>query len=134
MAMMHISFGMREPVSPHLRSECAILAGLARATLPGSDTPWQWYADDYDRIRDTMAQVLEGFEDFNERVRRPHGFRITQPARERGFLTSSGRAEFSAAPLPAEAGPGPGQMVLATIRSHDQFNTTIYSNDDPTGA
>jgi hypothetical protein len=85
---------MKGPHSPHLRSECAILAGLARATLPGSTTPWEWYTDDYDRIRDTMAQVLDGFEGFNTRVRSPHGFRVSQPARERGFLTSSGRAEL----------------------------------------
>jgi molybdopterin-dependent oxidoreductase alpha subunit len=129
MAMVHISRGMKDPVSPHLRSEVAIIAGMARATLPGSATPWQWYTDDYDRIRDTMAQVLDGFEDFNARVRRPHGFRISQPARERGFLTGSGRAEFGAAPLPGD-GPGEGRLLLATIRSHDQFNTTIYSNDD----
>ena len=57
MSMVHISRGMKDPVSPHLRSECAILAGLAQATLPGSGTPWPWYAEDYDRIRDTMAQV-----------------------------------------------------------------------------
>jgi anaerobic selenocysteine-containing dehydrogenase len=69
MSMVHISHGMKEPISLHLRSECAILAGLAQATLPGSNTPWQWYADDYDRIRDTMARVLDGFEDFNACVR-----------------------------------------------------------------
>src|SRR6201997_11050 len=97
MSMVHISYGMKQPASPHLRSECAILAGLAQATLPGSSTPWHWYVDDYDRIRDTMAQVLDGFEDFNARVRHPHGFRLSQPARERGFLTSSGRAEFGLA-------------------------------------
>jgi molybdopterin-dependent oxidoreductase alpha subunit len=130
MAMVHISRGMKDPVSAHLRSEVAIIAGMARATLPGSATPWQWYTGDYDRIRDTMAQVLDGFEDFNARVRRPHGFRISQPARERGFLTGSGRAEFGAAPLPGDADPGEGRLLLATIRSHDQFNTTIYSNDD----
>jgi molybdopterin-dependent oxidoreductase alpha subunit len=130
MSMVHLSRGMTEPVSPHLRSECAILAGLAQATLPGSGTPWQRYVEDYDRIRDTMAQVLDGFEDFNERVRHPHGFRITQAARERGFRTPSGRAEFSSAPLPGDAAPGEGRLMLATVRSHDQFNTTIYSNND----
>jgi molybdopterin-dependent oxidoreductase alpha subunit len=130
MSMVHISRGMKEPVSPHLRSECAILAGLAQATLEGSDTPWHWYAEDYDRIRDTMSQVLDGFEDFNERVRHPHGFRITQPARERGFQTPSGRAEFSTATLPDDAEPRDGRLLLATLRSHDQFNTTIYSNND----
>ena len=65
--MVHISYGMKEPGSPQLRSECAILAGMAQATLPDSKTPWQDYAGDYDRIRDTMAEVLDGFEDFNTR-------------------------------------------------------------------
>jgi anaerobic selenocysteine-containing dehydrogenase len=130
MSMVHISYGMKEPVSPYLRSECSILAGMAQATLPDSRTPWQDYADDYDRIRDTMARVLVGFEDFNTRARHPHGFRIVQPARDRIFQTPSGRAEFSDAPLPDDVDPGSGRLMLATIRSHDQFNTTIYSNDD----
>jgi anaerobic selenocysteine-containing dehydrogenase len=121
---------MKEPGSPQLRSECAILAGMARATLPDSKTPWQDYAGDYDRIRDTMAEALEGFEEFNTRARHPHGFRIAQPARERVFQTPSARAEFSPAPLPDDVDPGPGRLMLTTIRSHDQFNTTIYSNDD----
>jgi anaerobic selenocysteine-containing dehydrogenase len=103
---------------------------MAQATLPNSKTPWQDYIDNYDRIRDTMQRVLEGFEDFNTRARHPHGFRLAQPARERVFLTSSGRAEFSAALLPDDTDPGEGRLLLATIRSHDQFNTTIYSNDD----
>ena len=131
MAMVHISYGMREPISPDLRSECAILAGMATATLPDSPTPWQWYVEDYDRIRDTAAQVIDGFEDFNERVRQPHGFRVSQPARERGFVTPSGRAEFSLAALPTDDfDPGDGRLMLATVRSHDQFNTSIYSNND----
>ncbi len=130
MSMVHISHGMKDPVSPQLRSECAILAGMAQATLPESGTPWQDYADDYDRIRDTMAKVLEGFEDFNTRARHPHGFRVFQPARERVFQTPSDRAEFSPAPLPDDVDPGDGRLMLATVRSHDQFNTTIYSNDD----
>jgi molybdopterin-dependent oxidoreductase alpha subunit len=130
MSMVHISFGMKEPASRQLRSECAIVAGLAKATLPESTTPWQDYAGDYDRIRDTMAEVLEGFNDFNTRARQPHGFRIHQPARERVFQTSSGRAEFSLAALPDDLDPGHGRFILTTIRSHDQFNTTVYSNDD----
>jgi anaerobic selenocysteine-containing dehydrogenase len=77
-----------------------------------------------------MARVLDGFEDFNTRVRGPHGFRISQRARERGFATPSGRAEFGLAPLPGDTDPGQGRLLLATVRSHDQFNTTIYSNDD----
>jgi len=130
MSMVHISHGMKEPGSPHQRSECAILAGMAQATLPQSKTSWQDYADNYDRIRDTMERVLEGFDDFNRRARYPHGFRIAQPARERIFKTPSGRAEFSTAALPTGADPGEGRLLLTTIRSHDQFNTTIYSNND----
>jgi molybdopterin-dependent oxidoreductase alpha subunit len=130
MSMVHISHGMKEPGSPHLRSENAILAGIAQATLPDSKTPWQDYADDYDRIRDTMAKVLPGFEDFNARARHPHGFRIAQPARDRVFQTPSGRAEFSLAALPDDVDPGDGRLTLTTVRSHDQFNTSIYSNDD----
>ena len=79
---------------------------MAQATLPESETPWQDYVDDYDRIRDTMAQVLDGFEDFNRRVRQPLGFRIRQPARERVFLTPSGRAEFSPRRCPTSSTPG----------------------------
>ncbi|WP_245974609.1 FdhF/YdeP family oxidoreductase [Thermomonospora umbrina] len=129
MAMVHLSQGMRPPASPRLRSEPAIIAGMARAALPDSRTPWEWYVEDYDRIRDTMAEVLDGFEDFNRRVRLPMGFRIRQPARELIFLTPSGRAEFSAADLP-DAVPPPGTLVLGTMRSHDQWNTTIYADDD----
>ncbi|NUR82560.1 MAG: FdhF/YdeP family oxidoreductase [Nonomuraea sp.] len=129
MSMVHLSVGMKRPASPHLLSEPAIIAGLARAALPDSETPWDWYVEDYDRIRDTMAKVLDGFEDFNRRVRMPMGFRIKQPARELIFLTPSGRAEFSAAPLP-DVVPPPGTLVLGTMRSHDQWNTTIYSDND----
>src|SRR5882724_11025356 len=129
MSMVHISYGMRKPPSTALKSECAILAGMARATLPDSATPWESYVEDYDRIRDTMAKVLLGFEDFNRRVRLPLGFRIRQPARERVFLTPSGRAEFLSPPLP-DVLPRAGKLMLSTMRSHDQWNTTIYSDDD----
>lgn len=129
MAMVHMSYGMKEPGSPHLRSEPAIVAGLAQATLPESRVPWQDYVDDYDRIRDTMARVIDGLEDYNRRARRPLGFRIHQPARELVFLTESGRAELSRAAL-ADVVVGEGRLVLGTMRSHDQFNTSIYSNDD----
>ncbi len=130
MSMVHMSRGMKQPESPEMRSECAIIAEMAAATLPRSDTRWRWYVEDYDRIRDTMAKVLDGFEDFNARARGPHGFRISQPAREREFLTPSGRAEFGLAALPDDVDPGDGRLMLTTIRSHDQFNTTIYTNDD----
>jgi molybdopterin-dependent oxidoreductase alpha subunit len=129
MSMVHLSYGMRKPPSQQLRSECAILAGMARATLPDSVTPWEYLVQDYDRIRDTMAQALVGFEDFNRRVRLPLGFRIRQPARERVFLTASGRAEFHPAPVP-DVLLRSGMLMLSTMRSHDQWNTTIYSDDD----
>ncbi|GAA3170362.1 FdhF/YdeP family oxidoreductase [Streptomyces ramulosus] len=129
MSMVHLSVGMKRPASPHLLSEPAVIAGLARAALPDSATPWEWYVEDYDRIRDTMAQVLDGFEDFNRRVRLPLGFRIKQPARELVFRTPSGKAEFSTAPLP-DVVPAPGTLALGTLRSHDQWNTTLYSDND----
>jgi anaerobic selenocysteine-containing dehydrogenase len=129
MSMVHLSGGLKAPISPHLLSEPAIIAGMAQATLPHSRVPWEWYVADYDRIRDTMAEVLDGFEDFNERARSPHGFRIAQPARERVFATPSRRLELSAAALP-DSLPADGRLMLATVRSHDQWNTTIYANDD----
>ncbi|MER8184489.1 FdhF/YdeP family oxidoreductase [Kitasatospora sp. NPDC094015] len=129
MSEVHLSYGMRKPPSDQLRSECAIVAGMARATLPASATPWEGYVEDYDRIRDTMARLLPGFEDFNRRVREPLGFRITQPARVREFHTASGRAEFCLSALP-DVLPPDGMLVLSTMRSHDQWNTTVYSDDD----
>jgi molybdopterin-dependent oxidoreductase alpha subunit len=129
MSMVHLSVGMKEPASPHLLSEPAIIAGIARATLSGSRTPWEEYTADYDRIRDKMAEAIAGFECFNRRVRQPLGFRLRQPARELVFQTDTARANFSAAPLPDVVLP-PGRLMLGTMRSHDQFNTTIYSDDD----
>ncbi|MCP2266070.1 FdhF/YdeP family oxidoreductase [Promicromonospora thailandica] len=130
MSMVHLSRGNRKPPSPHLLSEPAIIAGIARATLPGSATPWEWYVEDYDRIRDVMAQALAGFDDFNRRVRLPRGFRIEQPARELVFHTLTGRAEFASVPLPDVIPESGDVLVLQTMRSHDQWNTTIYSDND----
>ncbi|MFI6423795.1 FdhF/YdeP family oxidoreductase [Promicromonospora sp. NPDC050880] len=130
MSMVHLSRGHRKPPSPHLLSEPAIIAAMARATLPDSTTPWEWYVEDYDRIRDVMARALVGFEDFNTRVRRPRGFRIEQPARELVFHTPTRRAEFSCAPLPDVVPESDDVLVLQTMRSHDQWNTTIYSDND----
>ena len=130
MSNVQLSAGKKKPASPHLKSEIAILAGMARATLPDSRTRWEWYTEDYDRIRDTMSRVLPGFDGFNELIRRPLGFRIPQPARERIFHTPSGRAEFSHAALPNVIPDDPDELILQTMRSHDQWNTTIYSSDD----
>jgi molybdopterin-dependent oxidoreductase alpha subunit len=129
MSMVHLSFGIKEPRSHDLRSEPAIIEGLAKASLPASKTPWADYAGDYDLIRDKMAEAIEGFEDFNRRVSQPLGFRLKQPARELVFLTGTGKANFSAAPL-AQVAPAPGRLFLGTMRSHDQWNTTIYSDND----
>jgi molybdopterin-dependent oxidoreductase alpha subunit len=129
MSMVHLSRGMKRPASQLLMSEPAIIAGMAAASLPASSTPWQHYVDNYDSIRDKMAEALDGFEDFNRRARTRFGFRIRQPARELVFLTESGRAEFSTATLTDDLPPS-GYLMLSTMRSHDQWNTTIYSNDD----
>ena len=129
MSIVHLSTGHREPASPHLKSEASIIAGIALATLDRTPTPWADWASDLDLVRDRMAHALEGFEDFNRRVRRPQGFRLRQAARERVFQTPSGTAEFSLAPLP-DTLPKAGRLMLGTVRSHDQWNTTIYANDD----
>ena len=130
MSMVHLSVGRKRPASPYLKSEPAIIAGMAQALLPASPTPWEELVGDYDRIRDVMAKVLPGFEHFNERIQSRHGFRIPQPAREREFRTPSGKAEFSHAPLPDVIPASSETLVLQTMRSHDQWNTTIYSNND----
>ncbi len=129
MAMVHPSKGMKPPTSPHLLSEIAIVASIAKASLPHTKTPWDDYVKNYDNIRETMSVALDGFEEFNRRVRQPLGFRLRQPARELVFETPSGRAEFSSAQLP-DVVPKPGLLKLMTMRSHDQFNTTIYSDND----
>jgi molybdopterin-dependent oxidoreductase alpha subunit len=129
MSMVHLSKGMKEPASEHLLSELAIVAGIARATMPKSKTPWEDYIANYDLVRDKMAEAIEGFEDFNLKVREPLGFRLRQPARELIFRTNTGKANFSHAPLP-DVVPPPGKLTLGTMRSHDQFNTTIYSDND----
>src|SRR4030095_10237401 len=129
MSMVHLSYGMKEPCSPELGSECRILAGVAEASLPETRTPWDKYAGDYNIVRDKMGEAIEGFECFNRRVRQPLGFRLKQPARELVFLTDTRRANFSPAPL-IEVLPAGGRLLLGTVRSHDQWNTTIYSDDD----
>lgn len=129
MSMVHLSSGRKKPASEHLKSEPAIIAGIAQATLPETKSPWAAMVGNYDLIRDRMAIGLEGFDDFNQRVRQPNGFRIRQAARERIFRTPTGKAEFASEPL-VDVLPAEGTLMLSTMRSHDQFNTTIYSNDD----
>jgi molybdopterin-dependent oxidoreductase alpha subunit len=129
MSQVHLSKGMKLPASPHLLSELAIIAGIARATLPNSQTSWEEWVGNYDLIRDKMSEAIAGFEDFNRRVREKFGFRIKQHARELVFDTTTNKATFSYAPLP-NAVPAAGKIMLSTMRSHDQFNTSIYSDND----
>jgi molybdopterin-dependent oxidoreductase alpha subunit len=130
MAVVQASRGFLTPASPHLLSESAIVANLARATLGDQTTvAWEELTADYDHIRDHIARVVPGFEDYNNRVRQPGGFHLPNPARERAFKTPSGRAVFTVHEMPAHD-LQPGQLLMMTIRSHDQFNTSIYGLDD----
>ena len=131
MGMVHSSRGNLTPASPHLLSEPAIVARLARAVLgAGSRTPWEEFENDYGTIRDRISRVVPGFEDFNARVARPGGFSLPHaPRDERRFPTASGRANFTAAPVEYPELPE-GRLLLQTLRSHDQYNTTIYGLDD----
>ena len=131
MSMVHLSRGSLEPPGPEVRSEVAIICGLARAVL-GPDHPvsWERFAPDYDAIRDEIAAVVPGCADYNRRVREPDGFQLPHPPRDtREFPTATGKANFAVAPLAWVPVP-PGRLVLQTLRSHDQYNTTIYGLDD----
>jgi len=130
MGVVHASRGSLEPASPHLLSEAAIVARLAGATLDVRGTvDWLWLTEDYDRIRERIAHTIPGFDDYNRRVREPGGFYLPNLARERKFITATGKANFTVHPLPRHA-LAPGQFLMMTMRSHDQFNTTIYGLDD----
>ena len=153
MSMVHLSSGMNAPASAQLLSEPAIVARLAAATLPQGTIPWLSLIEDYDRIRERIAKVIPGFEDFNARVRHPGGFHLHHPVRDRVFPTALGKARFFAHPLvdtasvggasapkktsrslPENIAAGPSGLKpllqLMTIRSHDQYNTTVYSSND----
>jgi len=130
MSMVHASRGFRAPVSDKLRSEPAIVAGIAAATLPESPVRWRWLAEDYSRIRDLIGQAIPGFERYNERVAQPGGFHLPNPAAARQWQTASGRAEFIVFPGSLEPAPARYPLRLTTVRSHDQYNTTIYGLDD----
>jgi molybdopterin-dependent oxidoreductase alpha subunit len=134
MSSVHLSHGPLAPASPLLRSEVAIICGLAVATLgdgpAGSRIDWPGMAEDYRRIRDHIAHVVPGCAAYAEKVERPGGFVLPHPPRDsRTFQTPSGRAHFSVSPLSVLTVPE-GHLILQSIRSHDQFNTTIYGHDD----
>ncbi|WP_030720562.1 FdhF/YdeP family oxidoreductase [Streptomyces sp. NRRL S-237] len=131
MGMVHASRGNLAPASPHLLSEPAIVARMARAVLgAASATPWEEFERDYASIRERISRVVPGFQDFNARVARPAGFQLPHaPRDERRFPTKTGKANFTAAPVEYPRVPA-GRLLLQTLRSHDQYNTTIYGLDD----
>jgi len=129
MSCVHVSRGRLPPASSQLRSEPAIVGGIAGALWPERAAEWDALVADYDRIRDRIEQVLPEFEDFNARVRQPAGFVLPHPAASRSWTTESGKAEFVTVPLP-RIRLAEGELRLFTIRSHDQYNTTIYGLDD----
>jgi anaerobic selenocysteine-containing dehydrogenase len=126
MGIVSKSEGQLPPPSEHLLSEPVIVARMATATL-GSRTTVDWNAlvYDYDRIRDRIARVIPGFEDFNAKVRAPGGFSLPNAPRDkREWRTASGKANFTRHDIPRTS-IAPGQLVMMSVRSHDQFNTTI---------
>ncbi|PWC22346.1 CbbBc protein [Brenneria roseae subsp. roseae] len=133
-SMVHASQGVGQPLSPLQRSETAIVAGIAHAILGDEKLDWLALADDYALIRDHIAATLPGFENFNANCDLPGGFYLGNAAADLRFNTASGKAQFSHAPLPDTLFPQlDGQTVpftLQTLRSHDQYNTTIYGLDD----
>ena len=130
MGVVHSSRGTLPPASEQLKSEPAIVAALAQATLNGRSTVnWQAMIDNYDNIREAIESVIDGFENYNRRVREPAGFYLPNAAREREWQTHNGKANFTVHALPQHDLKA-GQFLMMTIRSHDQYNTTIYGLQD----
>ena len=139
MSAVHASRGRLKPASEHLHSEVAIVCNIAHKIFTGSDnlplpnTPkadWLAMRDDYSLIRKHIEAVLSGFENFEERIQNPGGFVLPHPPRDaRKFDTASGKAHFTGNELEFIRVPA-GRLVLQTLRSHDQYNTTIYGKDD----
>ena len=129
MGIVHTSIGGLKPASSHLRSEPWIIASMANAVLE-DDRNWMELVEDYDQIRDLMSIALAGFDNYNERVREPNGFALPNPPRDsRSFRTDDGKAHFIPHDLPDVNIPE-DNYVMMTIRSHDQYNTTIYDLHD----
>ncbi|MES5820509.1 FdhF/YdeP family oxidoreductase [Streptomyces sp. RG80] len=130
MSEVHATRGRLAPASARLLSEVAIISRLARRVLGGEpDIAWADFEADYDLVRERIARVVEGFEDFNERVRRPGGFRLPNPVNDRVFRTPSGKAVFTVNDFTMLRAPK-GHLILQTLRSHDQWNTIPYAMDD----
>lgn len=131
MSMVHASRGGLRPSSALMRSEVAIVCGIAEKLFGREHSvPWASFRDDYDTIRDSISRVVPGFEDFNRKVRQKEGFGLPHPPRDsRTFHTSTGKANFAVNELTWLPVPE-GRLMLQTMRSHDQYNTTIYGLDD----
>ncbi|GAA4446551.1 FdhF/YdeP family oxidoreductase [Nibrella saemangeumensis] len=122
--------GVLKPLEGEMRSEVAIVSGIAMATLGTRSTvDWQGFVDNYDRIREVIARVIPGFDKFNQKIRQLGGFYLPNGPRERNFTTENGKANFTVTEMKKHE-LEPGQLVLMTIRSHDQFNTTVYDYND----
>jgi molybdopterin-dependent oxidoreductase alpha subunit len=133
MSMVHASRGFLMPPGENVRSEPWIVAGIAKATLGAKGgIDWDGYVANYDRIRDKIEAVFPAFKDYNVRVREPGGFHLPNAAAERVWLTDTKKANFMVAPHleEDETTRDPSVMRLTTLRSHDQYNTTIYALDD----
>jgi formate dehydrogenase major subunit len=133
MSMVHASSGLVRPPSEHLKSEVAIVCGMAQATLPDSGIDWSKFEADYDLIRDRIEAVFPDlFRDYNKRIRQPGGFHLPVPPRDLVWNTPTGRANFLIFESMAEdlASDDPSVLRLATLRSHNQYNTTVYGLDD----
>jgi formate dehydrogenase major subunit len=129
MSAVHASRGVLAPASPHLRSEVAIVCGIAHSTL-GPALGWEQMTADYSRIRDHISRVVVGCDDYEAKVDRPGGFVLPHGPRDsREFPTASGKAEIAVSPIDVLQVPD-GHLLLQTLRSHDQFNTTIYGLSD----
>ncbi|MBS1664399.1 MAG: FdhF/YdeP family oxidoreductase [Bacteroidetes bacterium] len=129
MGVVQSSKGVLKPISDDLLSEPDIICRLAKATLKSSPIDWDRYTKDYDAIRDDIEKVIPGFDQYNQRVRQPGGFYLPNSAREGRFTTPDQKAQFNVARY-MEIQLGKGELMMMTIRSHDQFNTTIYGFDD----
>jgi molybdopterin-dependent oxidoreductase alpha subunit len=125
--VVHQSKGNKAPVSDKLLSEPAIVAGIAKETL--DDVDWSDLIQDYDKIRDLIERTIPGFSDYNDRVRKPGGFYLPNAARVADFKTTTGKGNFSINAL-SDHHLGTGEFLMMTIRSHDQYNTTIYGLHD----
>jgi anaerobic selenocysteine-containing dehydrogenase len=131
MGVVQESRGVLSPASPHLMSETAIVCHIAAATLAGrTKVDWLGLCADYDRIRSHIERVIPGFADYNRRIREPGGFYLPNPPRDKQeFPTDTKLAHFVVHPIPKHD-LAPGQLMMMSFRSHDQFNTTIYGQDD----